>query len=822
MNNDYSSFTTWTYFPFVNRGKSKANAFLPVLALCLVCIAPYVSAEQLENTTSGLEKKQLFAIKVADITEQAAVAEDRIQKIELELSEAGAEKQVVAALNVFEKELKTMQANLDKRIAGGFDKYDILEFGSSWDDLKNGLIKQQEHLKNRSDNLSNALESMHENKQVWHLTKRAVQHKLAPEAVTKRVTEILALQHQVQSRVKSSQNLTLDLLARASKLQDLVDLQIKRMEVAENKLVSNLFQAQALPLWSIEESKLMPSDIASRLKDVQAGLIKYVKDKHILLLIQLILTLFLGWFISRRYRLISEEKRVDNYALDSLRRPWAAAMLISVYMTPFLYQDRSLGFIFLTATGSLPLWLYVLRGMLPTALRVSLTVVALIALVEQVRSAFGGFSLLSRLTLIVEFIIALAALHWLLPASFQHIPDSLRNSFWYKFLRIWLRYSVPLLAAGIVVVTLGYSELADKMAFLLIWGPVAGASFIAIVRVTEALLQSYIDMGHFDFMNTIRINRHPFVTLTRRILRVIGFFAWAYLVLRAILLLNPVRDVTNAILTAQLGIDPVTFSLWGILAFGFTLWFSWQLARFVNLVLNNEIFSRMRTPPGVPFAITTFSRYIILVAGFFAAVSILGFSLDKITIVLGALGVGIGFGLQNITNNFVSGIILLFERPIRVGDKIQLDDLIGRVSSIGIRASKITSFEGSDVIVPNADFISSRVINWTFSDEKRRVILPVGVSYATDPEEVLELLLNIAKAHPEIIASPEPEALFQGFGESSLNFELRAWTESGRGWVTVKSDLTLIVHKALKDAGINIPFPQRDVNLRNIPGLQQT
>jgi len=819
MNNDYSGFTVWVYFPFFYRGKSQLNIFLFLLALCLASIAPHISAEQLVNTTSELEKKQPSAIKIADITEQAEVTEDRLQKIELELSEAGAEEQVVAALNAFENDIKTMQASLDNSLASGFDKFDVLKFSSGWGDLKNELILQQEQLKKKSDNLSKELEVIHENKQVWQLTQKATQHESAPETVTKRVTEIQALLHKLQGRVKSSRNLTLDLLAQTSKQQDLVNLAIKRIETAENELVSNIFLAQALPLWNIEANELIPNDIDSRLKYVQTGLITFVKDKHIPLLIQIILTLCLGWFISRRYRLISEKKRVDNYALDSLKHPWAAAMLLSLYMTPFLYQDRSLGFIFLTIIGSLPLWLYVLRGMLPAALRVSLIVVALIALVEEVRLVFGGGSLLSRLTLIIEFIVALAALHWLLPSSFQQIPDSLRSSFWYKFLRTWLRYSVPVFAAGIVVVTLGYSELADKMSFLLIWGPVAGAAFIAIVRVIEALLQSYIDMGHFDFLNTIRINRHPFVTLTRRILRTLGFLAWAFLILRAILLLNPVLNVTSAMLTAQLGIDPVTFSLGGILAFGFTLWFSWLLARFINLILDNEIFSRMRTPPGVPFAITTFSRYIILVAGFLAAVSILGFSLDKITIVLGALGVGIGFGLQNITNNFVSGIILLFERPIRVGDKIQLDDLIGRVSSIGIRASKITSFEGSDVIVPNADFISSRVINWTFSDEKRRVILPVGVSYATDPEQVMALLLEVAKAHPEIIDSPEPEALFQNFGDSSLDFELRAWTESERGWVTVKSDLAVAVHKALKEAGINIPFPQRDVNLRNIPEL---
>jgi small-conductance mechanosensitive channel len=383
-----------------------------------------------------------------------------------------------------------------------------------------------------------------------------------------------------------------------------------------------------------------------------------------------------------------------------------------------------------------------------------------------------------------------------------------------------MRYSVPVVGIGILAEIFGYSELADRVIILVIWGPVAGASFIAIVRIIEAILQSYIDAGHFDFLKMIRVNRHPFVTLTRRIIRAFGFFAWAFLILRITQIFEPVRDVLYSILTTQLGVAPVKFSLGGIFAFGFTLWFTWLLSRFINLILDNEIFPRIQTPPGVPLAITTFTRYTILVVGFLAAVSVLGFPLDKITLVLGALGVGIGFGLQNITNNFVSGIILLFERPIRVGDKIQLDDLIGRVTSIGIRASKITSFEGSDVIVPNADFISSRVINWTFSDEKRRVIIPVGVAHGSDPEQVLELLLKIAQNHSEIIDNPKPEALFQNFGESSLDFELRAWTESNRGWIAVKSDLAVAIHKALQEANIEIPFPQRDVNLRNIPELQ--
>ena len=825
MNTHLSKLIALIYFPVSTRDWFQMITLLSVLALCLVFIIPNASAEQSANTDSeAVVEKQLTAIKIADITGQAAVIEDRLEDIDTELSDTDIEEQARDVLDNFNKEIKVMQTSLDNTLASRLDKFKIQELSSNWNIVKKSLATQQEQFKKRSDRLSKGLELVQEKKQIWRLTQKAAKHESAPETVKKQVTEILALLHKLQVRLKSSRNLALDILARTSIQQDLVNSAIERIETAKKQMVSNVMHAQDMPLWlsgsDSEKIKLIPDNIVSRLKELKIGLIKYIEDQYVLLLIQTIFTLFLGWFLSRRYWLIREEARMENYGLDALKHPWPAAMLVSLYTTPFLYVDRTLGFIFLTIISSLPLWLYVVSGMLPAALRASLIIITLLAFVEQVRSVFGGFTLLSRWTLILEFVVALVAVHWLLPKHSQQIPGYLRSSFWYKFMRTWLRYSIPVFGVGIVAVVFGYSELAGKIAFLMIWGPVAGAAFIAIVRIVEAILQSYIDTGHFDFLNMIRINRHPFVTLVRRILRALGFLAWAFLILRAIQLLNPVLDVATTILTTQLGIDPVKFSLGGILAFGFTLWFSWLLARFVNLVLDNEIFSRMRTPPGVPFAITTFSRYIILVAGFLAAVSVLGFSLDKITIVLGALGVGIGFGLQNITNNFVSGIILLFERPIRVGDKIQFDDLIGIVSSIGIRASKITTFEGSDVIVPNADFISSRVINWTFSDEKRRVIVPFGVSYNTDPEQVLELLLRVAKDHPEIIDSPEPEALFQNFGESSLDFELRAWTESDRGWIAVKSDLAVIIHKALKEAKIEIPFPQRDVHFRNITELQ--
>jgi small-conductance mechanosensitive channel len=179
--------------------------------------------------------------------------------------------------------------------------------------------------------------------------------------------------------------------------------------------------------------------------------------------------------------------------------------------------------------------------------------------------------------------------------------------------------------------------------------------------------------------------------------------------------------------------------------------------------------------------------------------------------------VGLGFGLQNIVNNFVSGIILLFERPIHIGDTVDVSGLVGTVRRIGARSSTVVTFQGAEVIVPNSNLISNQVINWTLSSPWRRVDIPVGVAYGTDPEQVLKLLIDTAESYPGVMLQPRPpEAFFLGFGESAMNFELRFWSARQETWFQLKSDVTVAILRALQESGIKIPFPQRDLHLRTV------
>jgi small-conductance mechanosensitive channel len=234
-----------------------------------------------------------------------------------------------------------------------------------------------------------------------------------------------------------------------------------------------------------------------------------------------------------------------------------------------------------------------------------------------------------------------------------------------------------------------------------------------------------------------------------------------------------------------------------------------------------DVLSRLDMPKGLPSVIGRLTRYTLITLGFILALAVAGLELTQLTILGGALGVGVGFGLQTIVSNFVAGLILAFERPIREGDIVQVqtnagENLSGEVRRIGFRASIIRTYDGAEVIVPNASLISNDVVNWTLSDQLRRLTIQVGVAYGTDPARVLELLRQVPTQYSSILKEPAPLALFTGFGDSALNFELRFWISDISQALILRSDVTTAVNNTLAAAGIEIPFPQRDLHLRTV------
>jgi potassium efflux system protein len=268
-------------------------------------------------------------------------------------------------------------------------------------------------------------------------------------------------------------------------------------------------------------------------------------------------------------------------------------------------------------------------------------------------------------------------------------------------------------------------------------------------------------------------------------------------------------------LTSRLERGAMSISIGDILTFLLTVWAAYLLSAFIRFVLEEDVYPRTRITPGRSYATSSLLHYVVLALGFVTAIALLGVDLSKITVLAGAFSVGIGFGLQSIVNNFVSGLIVLFERPIDKGDSVEIGNLRGTVQHIGIRASVVRTFQGADIIVPNSEFISEKVTNWTHGDRSMRIELPVGVNYGTSPKETIKLLEATARAHPEVLREPAPQVIFVGFGDSSINFELRAWTDEFANAVRIRTDLASAVYDAVNEAGMSFPFPQREVRVLN-------
>ncbi len=266
---------------------------------------------------------------------------------------------------------------------------------------------------------------------------------------------------------------------------------------------------------------------------------------------------------------------------------------------------------------------------------------------------------------------------------------------------------------------------------------------------------------------------------------------------------------------------PDTVTIGGILLLVFLFASVIIVERILQRLLIRRFLSKTRLQPSLQYGLSRILGYTLIAIGFYVAFQVAGLDLSSLAIVAASLGVGVGFGLQNIINNFVSGIIILAERPISIGDRIEVAGVAGRVTKIQLRSTTVVTNDNITMIVPNADFISNTVTNWSHGDPKVRIRVPVGVAYGSDLKLLQRLLLEAAKEHPKALRDPSPVVLFTDFGDSSLNFELGVWTQEMTATpIHFTSQMNFIIEQKLRENDIEIPFPQRDLHVRS--GLSAT
>jgi small-conductance mechanosensitive channel len=440
---------------------------------------------------------------------------------------------------------------------------------------------------------------------------------------------------------------------------------------------------------------------------------------------------------------------------------------------------------------------------------------ALLFVLGSLRSLTGDVPIIERYRLLVEAVGGVALYAWMLrPQNALHFAEVGRFG---RAILPLSRVALALLGVAAIANVVGMLSVSRLLVRGTLSSSFGAVAAYALARILSGAITAILRSAA---LRQLRLVRDHGALVRRRIVAFLYWGAavgWVIAALRLFRINDEIFSMLASVVGAKLELGTVSISLGDLLAFFATVWVAFTLSRFLRFVLEHDVIPRVSLPRGVPAAISTGVHYVILLIGFTLAIGAAGVDLSRFSLLAGAFGVGIGFGLQNVVNNFVSGLILLFERPVQTGDTIEVGGLTGEVQRIGIRSSTVRTYEGADVIVPNADLISERVVNWTFSDRQRRVDVNVGVEYGTDPGKVITLLVAVGRAHAEVLEIPEPVALFTGFGESSLDFSLRVWTRF-EIFPRVKSEIGIAVNAALRAAGIEIPFPQRDMNVKVAPG----
>ena len=437
-------------------------------------------------------------------------------------------------------------------------------------------------------------------------------------------------------------------------------------------------------------------------------------------------------------------------------------------------------------------------------------VIRIIATLFILTETFKVFGLPTPLLQIIQVFLctAVTAACWLLIRKHRQEDEKL----WFG---IYLGGCVAVVA--MITATLGFATLATN----LIDGTLS--SFVVIIMLKMILRLS--DGGIHVFISSEWVKSRKFTqtlgieeatqklqTLMRILVLVnVGLY---FLVIWQIS--SSVAEARESFLNYQYSFGGFTLSVNMVVMVIVVLYLTTLISWVIQAFAESQFMTPRKMDVGVKESLKRLTHYGLFTIGFLVAVSMAGLDLQKFTIIAGALGVGIGFGMQNIVNNFISGLILLFERPVKIGDTVTIGEDWGIISRIGLRSTVVETFDRSEIIVPNADLISQKVTNWTFSSKVVRVKLPVGVAYGSPLEKVLGVLNRAAREHPDVLTYPEVTTIFESFGNSSIDFTLRFWVHTIDDRMKVRSEVAVIVDRLFREENITIPFPQQDLHLRSI------
>jgi potassium efflux system protein len=790
------------------------------VVVALLCLAALANADTFSGNATASNELPTKALPIAltEILDRAEEDQQRVIRIKRLLASPDPVAHLSSSLDDIARPAYAKQHTAHSVVFGDLPVMRIESLARHWQFDARRLERWDMQAHRAFGPYSDNAVQLAQRRAVWSSTQAAGLLNELPSVLSTRITGMLAQIDATESALGVELSRQFALMQQASELKATIEAGSNEVAVALDDLDRRLLRLDVAPLWQgigLSMDQASTWDAMWRGLEIEGQFARDyraagTRNQLALTVVQILLLPLILWLVirSRRTRRLQEAPAKLTRAL---RRPFSTWLLLCMLAVLVLEPNAPL----LAQEVALLVALIPVLRLLPSGALRALGVWPYIAIAMYGLDRLGILAAdnggIYRIYLLTLNSLALVLTLWLLCRAIPAIqtPDSrLQN----------VMRPIGWVAAALLTVALGANIVGNTSLAETLTSGVIDSGYMALllyagIAACVGLFQALLGQPELANRHYVRHQEIALQSGFTRLLMVGAAIGWLVYSMDRFRVLRPLYSVGSTIMEFGIDVGEVSLNIGHLLIFLVSAWLAFWAARVVRRLLRAELPNHAGLPRGVGNSIASLSYYGVLLLGLLVALSAAGFKVSQLTLIFGALGVGIGFGLQNVVNNFVSGLVLMFERPIQPGDLVDAAGTSGTVREIGLRATTIRTSDGADVVVPNGLLLNGNLTNWTMFDKSRRIEIPIGVAYGSDPSTVISVLSAVLSETPELAERPAPAVILTGYDDGALNFTISAWTHDISSWVRLRGEILACVLAALQQAGVSVPSKQLDVNL---------
>ncbi len=783
-----------------------------------------VHAQELNTQIKDSTVIEDISININDIPSETERLSQRITKLKEILKPSAKISDVDSLLVITSLEVNAKSDSLYKKL-NEFSRRELKGKKTIWNNYHYLLKEYQDILKNRTDDLSEINDEIVHEIAKFNKTKEKLISSGSSNDVYKGLDQIILSLQDVLEVIHSRLDAIFTVQNRLTEVVLMIDEVISEINIVESQIQKNYFVIDNPSIWHSEIKGTFKKDstkitntinvresVSKNLRKSKEQIIEFIILNKITFILQIvfILSLFIIMLLVNKIwknELVEISNPIEIQSKTVLSHPIASSIIAGVLISTFFYDSIIPPlveiYILLILIGTF----FLLPKLTNRRFNVFLALIFLTYFIQIFQAYIGVVGKAIRWLMIFNAIILIIAFIYG-KKTIKKSPNHFRHI--YRVFNLTAPIYMFFLIISIIANVIGMTALSRLLAIGVLSSTLIGIVVYLTVKVITSLIVILFKLRISSNIETITTIVNATHKRIQPILLWIGFFVWLNFTIKGFDLYNLLSSKLNELMALKWEIGESVISLGGILAFLGIFVITILIAKLIANILQDDWMINM-LPRGLASAISLLLRIIIVSIGFYIAITAAGIDLSKLGFIIGALGVGIGFGLQNVVLNFISGLILAFERPINIGDSIKVDQEFGVVTNIGVRSSTIKSYSGYESIIPNADLISKKVNNYTLSNRDRRSKIYMKTAPNVEPNEIIELFNQIASNHPNVFEDPLPKTYFYGYDpDGNLSFALMYWSTFSD---TLKTDsaLALEIFATLKEKGIQAPTPIRRI-----------